>query len=64
MYMKLSIRELRQVVAECIAGSQPEEMYENEIVDDPALAKTSLLVNDETKKKMRKYFKDMGLATH
>ena len=41
MYMKLSIRELRQVVAECIAGSQPEEMYENEIVDDPALAKAS-----------------------
>jgi len=62
--MKLTIRQLRQTIREGLAGSQPEEDYSNEIVDDKSLDGESLLVNDETKKRMRKYFKAMGLATH
>jgi len=62
--MKITIKRLRQIIREGLAGSQPEEDYSNEIVDDKSLDGESLLVNDETKKKMRSYFKSMGFATH
>jgi hypothetical protein len=62
--MKVTLKQLRQVIHEVLIGSQPDERYSNEIVDDLALAGESLLVDDETKKKMKKYFKSMGLSTH
>jgi hypothetical protein len=62
--MKLTIKQLRQAIRESLEGSQPEENYSRELVDDKSLDGESLLVNDETKKKLRSYFKSMGLSTH
>lgn len=40
-----------------------EETYNKNIIDDPAYAKTSLLVPDDIKDKITKYLVKMGLAT-
>lgn len=62
--MKLSIKQLRHVIHEALAGSQPDENYSNELVDDNALKGKSLYVDDEIKDKIKSYFKSMGLSTH
>ena len=51
-------------VMECVAGSQPEEMYEHELADDEANNSTATIVDDKTKRANKKYFKSMGLSTH
>jgi hypothetical protein len=64
--MKVSLGELRtlvrEVTADCWGGSRPEEMYEEESVDDPSFKKRSVLVPDDVKRPVTGYLKAMGLA--
>ena len=64
--MRLTLKEVKSIVSEairdCWAGSHPEEMYEQELMDDPALKKKSVMVPDDIKHKIRRYFKAMGLS--
>jgi hypothetical protein len=63
--MKILLRELRQVIREaidCWGGSRPEEMYEEELVNDPDLKKHSVIVPDDVKRPVTNYLKAMGLA--
>lgn len=66
--MKLTLGELRQLIREatddCWGGSRPEEMYEEELMDDPALAKRSTYVPNDIKRSIRSWAKKMGLSGH
>jgi hypothetical protein len=66
--LKLTIGELRILIREatsdCWGGSHPEEIYEQELADDPSLAKQSVLVPDDIKDSIRKWMKVMGLSGH
>lgn len=44
-------------------GSQPEESYDKELMDDEAFDAPSVLVPDDIKKKIKKWAKDMKLST-
>lgn len=44
-------------------GSQPEEQYDEELLDDEAFEAGSVYVPDTVKKKIKKWAKDMGLST-
>lgn len=44
-------------------GSQPEESYDKELLDDEAFEAGSVYVPDVVKKKIKKWAKDMGLST-
>ncbi len=44
-------------------GSQPEESYDKELMDDEAFDAPSVLVPDDIKKKIEKWAKDMKLST-
>lgn len=64
--MKIKLRELRKIIREEIetsAGSQPEENYEEELLDDPSFKKKSVFVRDSAKKKILSWAKDMKLST-
>lgn len=45
------------------AGSRPEEAYNAELADDPALKKKSVLVPDDVKQPIAVWMKKMGLAS-
>lgn len=64
--MKLTFSELKTLIREatgdCWAGSRPDEMYEQELMDDPAMKKRSVMVPDDIKDKIGRYFKAMGLS--
>ena len=47
---------------DCWGGSQPEEMYEEQLTDDPAYKKKSVYVPDDIKHSINSYFEKMGLA--
>jgi hypothetical protein len=51
------------ILQEGIAGSQPEEKYDTELLDDPKYAEGSVYVPDDIKGKIRKWAKSMGLYT-
>ena len=44
-------------------GSQPDESYDKELLDDEAFDAPSVYVPDDIKKKIQKWAKDMGLST-
>ena len=67
--MILSLSELRRRISalleqsdDCWGGSHPEELYEEELEDDPELKKHSVLVPDDIKKSISKWSKSMGLS--
>ena len=60
--VKITIGELRQIVKETIAGSQPDETYEDYLLDDPFFNKPSVLIIDDTKKKIKAWAKAMKLT--
>lgn len=69
--MRLTIAELRRIIREGLSGSpvpqnlggsQPEQAYEGDLVDDPAMKKKSVYVPDDIKKPIGKYLKAMGLT--
>lgn len=61
--MRLSVRELKRLVREGLSGSQPEQTYEGELADDPALKKQSVLVPDDIKRSIGTWMSAMGLSS-
>ena len=61
--MKLTVGQLKKLTKEVIAGSQQDEAYDKDIVDDPAFDKNSLHVSNERKKKIKSFLIDMGLTS-
>jgi len=61
--MKLSIGQLREVIRKSLAGSQPDESYSMDLIDDPAFSKKSVYVPDDVKEKIRNWIKDMKLSS-
>lgn len=59
--MKMTMGQLRQVIRDAIAGSQPEEAYSEELFDDPSFKEKSVYVPDSAKEKMKKWARDMKL---
>lgn len=63
--MRLTLGKLRVLVREaidCWGGSRPEEMYEQELEDDAALAKHSVIVPDDVKRPVSRWMRAMGLS--
>ena len=64
--MKTTVGDLRRIVREvakdCFGGSQPAEMYEQELESDPDLKKKSVLVPNDIKKSVKTWTQDMGLS--
>lgn len=60
--MRLTLGELRRLVREGLGGSRPEEAYEGDLMDDPAIKKQSKLVPDDIKSSIRSWTKKMGLS--
>lgn len=62
----MAVGELRRLIREatedCWGGSCPEETYDEELVEDEAWKKHSVLVPDDVKASISKYMKDMGLS--
>lgn len=61
--MRITIEQLRQVIREVLAGSQPEESYSEELLDDPGFKKKSVFVRDDAKEKIKSWAKDMKLSS-
>lgn len=49
------------ILQEGLAGSQPEEKYDEELLDDPKWKKGSVYVPDDIKGKIKKWAVDMGM---
>ena len=61
--MKITIRQLREAIRRSLAGSQPDETYTEELLDDPGFKEKSVYVRDDAKKKIKAWAKDMKLST-
>jgi hypothetical protein len=61
--MKITIGQLREVIKRSLAGSQPDETYSEELLDDPAFQEKSVYVPDWAKKKIKSWARDMKLST-
>lgn len=61
--MKLTIRELKKIIKCSIGGSEPNEAFDKDLVDDPAFDKESLHVSQKRKKKIKTFLNDMGLTS-
>ena len=60
--MKITIGELRKLIKEALGGSQPDETYEDLLLDDPTFNKLSVYVRDDAKKKIKAWAKAMKLT--
>lgn len=60
--MRVTVAELRRMIREGLGGSDPNEAYDHDLADDPALHKKSVLVPDDVKKPIGKWMKAMGLS--
>ena len=61
--MTLTIRQLRSLIREIVGGSDPNEAYSEELLDDPGFKEKSVLVRDDAKKKIKAWAKSMKLST-
>lgn len=61
--MKITMRRLREEIKKALAGSQPDETYDEELFDDPAFREKSVYVPDFAKERMCAWAKDMKLST-
>jgi hypothetical protein len=61
--MKITLGLLREFIRETLAGSQPEEAYTEELLDDPGFKVKSVYIRDDAKKKIKAWAKDMKLST-
>lgn len=59
--MRMSLSTFRQLIREALAGSHPDESYDEELFDDPAFNEKSVYVPDFAKEKMKKWARDMKL---
>lgn len=60
--MRVTLGELRRLIREGLGGSNPNEAYDKDLADDPAMSKKSVYVPDDVKKPIKKYLKAMGLS--
>lgn len=65
--MRLTIGDLRRAIREavaddCFGGSYPEETYDEELAEDDAWKKRSVLVPDDVKKSISSWMGKMGLS--
>lgn len=61
--MKITIGQLREAIRRSLAGSQPDETYTEELLDDPGFKEKSVYVRDDAKEKIKVWAKDMKLST-
>ena len=61
--MKITIKNLREIIRQSLSGSHPEESYNEELMNDPAFSEKSVYVPDDVKKKIRSWMSDMKLST-
>jgi hypothetical protein len=61
--MRITIGQLRRLIRESLGGSQPEESYSIELLDDPHWNTPSVYVADDIKEKIKKWAIDMKLYT-
>jgi len=61
--MKVTLGRLRALIREGLSGSQPEERYDTELLDDPAWSKDSVYVPNDVKNKIKKWMKDMKMSS-
>lgn len=72
--MKIRLGTLKKLIREALSagkkkyhfgggGSQPEESYDMELLDDPDYRSKSVYVPDDIKNKIDKWAVDMGLST-
>jgi len=61
--MKITIGQLREAIRRSLAGSQPDETYTEELLDDPGFKEKSIYVRDDAKEKIKAWAKDMKLST-
>ena len=54
---------IKEVIASQALKESWDEIYENELYDDPALDKESLWVQKKSKQQIKQWMRDMGLAT-
>ena len=63
--VQVSIGRLRGMIAEALAaggGSDPNEAYDKELVDDPSFKAPSVYVPDDIKGPLSRWMRAMGLA--
>jgi hypothetical protein len=66
---KIQEAKLRALIKEFVkafsekSGSQPEESYHEDLLNDPAYKSNSVYVPHDIKKKINKWAEDMGLKT-
>ena len=58
----MRIGDIRVIIREALAGSQPEESYDKCLLDDPVIDKQSVYVPDDIKKSIKKWATSMGLT--
>lgn len=61
--MKLTIKELREIIRHTIAGSDPNEAYSHNLLDDRGFQSPSVYVPDDIKQKIKKWADDMMLSS-
>lgn len=61
--MKLFAKKLRHIIREVIVGSQPDETYSEELLDDQGFKEKCVLTRVDAKKKIKAWAKDMKLST-
>ena len=62
--MIITMKGLRRLIAEALAGSDPVEAYDKALVDDPAFAQASVYVPDDIKDDIKDWQREMGLDGH
>jgi len=63
--MRIRVGELRKLIREsidCWGGSQPEETYNELLINDPTYQERSVYVPDDIKQQIVRWMKLMGLA--
>lgn len=60
--VKESFLDLRKFIREELSGSDPNESYDKDLVDDPAFNKDSVYVPNDVKQKIKGWVKDMKLS--
>jgi len=61
--MRITLGQLRSLIREALGGSQPDETYSEELLDDPGFKEKSVFVRDDAKKKIKSWAKAMKLSS-
>lgn len=61
--MRMTVGDLRLLIRETLAGSHPDETYDEELLDDDSFKKPSVYVPDWAKDRIRAWARDMKLSS-